>query len=193
MSGEDYGRLFYLVLLGTAVAGYFFAQNRQRLSATLQQAAIWGLIFLGVIAGYGLWGDIRSTVSPQQLIVGEGNRVEVPRNRDGYFHLTLEINGTPVEFVVDTGATDIVLTREDAARAGIDMGSLRFIGTAFTANGEVPIAPVRLAEIRLGDHTARNVRASVNGGELFKSLLGMSYLSRFERLEIAGDRLILTR
>ncbi len=193
MTGEDYGQLLYLALLAAAVAGYFFAQNRQRLSTTMQQAAIWGLIFLGVVAGYGLWGDIRGAVAPQQMRLGEDGRVELRRQTDGHFHVTLAVEGVPVEFIVDTGATDLVLTREDAARIGLDLAALRFTGIAETANGTVPIAPVRLSEVRLGDAVDRNVRATVNGGDLFQSLLGMSYLSRFARIEIAGDRLVLTR
>ncbi len=193
MDSFDFGRLVYLVLLGTAVAGYLVAEGRQGLGKTARQAAVWGFIFLGAIAGFGLWDDIRSTVNPAQMVFGEGARVEVPRARDGHFYLTLEVNGTPVDFVVDTGASDVVLTREDAARVGLNPEDLRYVGVAMTANGEVPIAPVRLDELRLGEVTDRRVRASVNGGELFQSLLGMSYLGRFERIEIARDRLILTR
>jgi aspartyl protease family protein len=193
LDGDSYGRLIYLAVLGAAIAGYFIAENRNSLGKTAQQAAIWGLIFLGVIAGYGLWSDIRATVSPRQMVYGEEGRIEVPRARDGSFYLTLEIDGTPVPFIVDTGATEIVLTRRDAERIGLDIDNLGYFATASTANGEVPIAPVKLDEVRLGEFSDRNVRATVNGGELFHSLLGMSYLSRFERLEIAGDRLILTR
>jgi aspartyl protease family protein len=193
MTGDDYGRLIYLVLLGAAVGGYFLAEGRQQAGKRLRQAAVWGFLFLGVIAAYGLWGDIRSTVAPRQAVIDGGARIELPRRPDGHFHLVAEVNGSPVEFVVDTGATGIVLTQDDARRVGLDPTSLRFTEIAVTANGEVAIAPVRLDEVRLGDHVDTRVRAAVNGGELFQSLLGMSYLSRFERIEIAGDRLILTR
>jgi aspartyl protease family protein len=193
MNDGDFGRLIYLVLLLCVVGGYFLAEGRQKLSKSVQQMAIWGLIFVGVIAGYGLWGDIRGTVSPRQMVQDEDGRIEVRRQNDGHFHLTLDVQGTPVEFVVDTGATGIVLTREDAARVGIDPADLRFTMRALTANGEVEIAPVRLSEVRLGDHVDRNLRAAVNGGELSQSLLGMDYLGRFASIEIAGDRLVLRR
>lgn len=193
MAENDFGRLIYLVVLGTAIAGYFFAQNRQRMGQTLQQIAIWGFIFLGVIAGYGLWNDIRATVNPRQMVFGEAGRVEVPRAADGHFYLTLTVENMPVEFMVDTGASAIVLTREDAARIGIDVATLRFTGRAQTANGAVASAPVRLGEMRLGTISDRNIRAEVNGGELGISLLGMDYLNRFERLEIARDRMTLIR
>jgi aspartyl protease family protein len=94
--------------------------------------------------------------------------------------------------VVDTGATDLVLTRADAERAGIDTDGLIFSGQAFTANGMVQTAPVLLDTVALEGMRAR-VRAVVNGGEMQESLLGMSYLHRFERLEISGGTLVLER
>jgi aspartyl protease family protein len=87
----------------------------------------------------------------------------------------------------------VVLTQEDAARVGLDPDNLPYIGTAFTANGEVATAPVRLDTVDLGEMRDTRVRASVNSGEMESSLLGMSYLSRFSSIEIRRDLLILSR
>lgn len=193
MSAMDYGNLAYLVLLGAVVVFWFVVQNRQSLNRTLQQGAVWGLIFLGVIAAVGLWGDIRQTVQPQQLVMSEAGRIEVPRGPDGHYYLTLEINDAPVRFVVDTGATSMVLTRKDAARVGLNEEDVIFYSEAMTANGLVRTAPVRLADVALGPFHDRDVRAFVNEGEMSKSLLGMEYLNRFARLEINNGRLILER
>jgi aspartyl protease family protein len=192
MTGEDWGRLAYLGLLLVAVGGWLFT-NRQGLSKNLQQASVWAFLFIGVIAGYGLWGDVRGQLLPGQAMVTGSGRIEVPRSVDGHYHLTVEINGAPVDVMVDTGATDLVLTMQDAKAAGIDIGSLRFSEQAMTANGLVATAPVRLASVRLGDVVQENVRASINGGEMSGSLLGMSYLERFGRIEISGGRLVLER
>ncbi len=193
MTGQDYGQLGYLVLLGSVIAGYFLVANRNQLGKMAQQAAVWGLIFLGAIAAAGLWGDIRSTVpGPQAMRVGEG-RIEVPRSPDGHYYLRLGLNGTPVDFIVDTGATDMVLSAEDAARIGIEEGSLRFLGRAVTANGEIRTAATRIDEVRLGGFLDRDVPARVSGGEMPGSLLGMGYLSRFTELSISGGRLTLVR
>ncbi len=193
MSGDDWGRLAYLLLLLVAVGGYFVAHARSNLSRTLQQAAVWGLIFLGVIAGVGLWDDIRSTVIPRQSVAADQSQVEVPRAPDGHFYLTLQVQGTPVRFVVDTGASDIVLSPADARRVGLDPSALDFTGMAITANGTVQTAPVRLAEVSLGGIEDRNVRAVVNSVDMAESLLGMTYLDRFGRIEMTRDRLVLTR
>lgn len=192
MDSYDIGRLTYLVILGAAVGGYFLAQNRGNWNKLAQQAAIWALIFVGVIAGYGLWTDIQRDLAPRQSVLSTG-QIEVPRMFDGHFYLTAQLNGAPVRFVVDTGATDVVLTKQDAERIGIDIGRLSFTGSAMTANGTVRTAPAVVATIRLGAIEDANLRVFVNEGEMDESLLGMTYLRRFTKIEIAGDRLILTR
>jgi aspartyl protease family protein len=195
MSTDQTMSLLYLGLLGTVIGAGFLLANRHRLGQMAQQAAIWGFIFLGTVLAYGLWDDIEATLIPQQSVVmGEGGVVvEVPRQRDGHYHLVLGVNGTPIPFIVDTGATDMVLSQQDAAAAGIDVDALRWSGRAFTANGEVETARVRLAEVALGEMVDRNVNAVVNGGALHRSLLGMSYLGEFGRIEIEDDTLRLIR
>ncbi len=192
MSGDDIVRLIYLGLILASVAGWVFVQSRNNISQTLQHAAVWGLIFLGAIAGYGLWNDIRQDIAPTQAIVGD-SRIEIPRGRDGHYNLTLLVNGTPVDFVVDTGATDMVLSQRDAERVGLAPETLSYIGTAQTANGTVRTAPVRLNEVALGGIVDNDVRAVVNEGELDGSLLGMTYLHLYSRIEIADGQMILTR
>ena len=190
---NDPASLVYLVILGSAIGLWFFAQNRQSLGKLAQQAAAWGLIFIGAIAVVGLWGDIRQTVAPSQNVVADSGQIEVPRAPDGHYYLTAEINGEPVRFVVDTGATQIVLTKEDARRAGLDVDGLVYLGRANTANGEVRTAPVRLDRVTIGPIEDSNVRAVVNDGVMEGSLLGMEYLQRFSSVEIGGGKLVLTR
>ena len=184
-------RGLYLSLLAAVLAGYVLVDYRKRLGQAAQHAVLWGLIFVGAIAVVGLWEDIRDDVAPRQAYVD--GRVEVPRGPGGHYDATLEVNGTPVRFVVDTGATDMVLSHADAERAGIDLDDLIYVGQAFTANGPVNVANVTLDEVRLGDFVDHDVRASVTDGDLGGSLLGMRYLERFGRITIEGNRLVLER
>ncbi len=189
------GRLIYLLVLLAMVAGWFFMQGRgEGFNKTLQQAAVWGMIFIGVAAGYGLWGDIsRSSAVPQQSYESGIGTVTLPRARDGHYYLTMQINGAPIRFVVDTGATDMVLTRADAQRVGLSPDTLNYLGRANTANGQVRTAFVRLNEVQLGTVRDFDVSAVVNDGDMAQSLLGMGYLQRWGRIEISNNELILTR
>lgn len=193
MNSDNLAQLIYLSLLGCVIAGSFLLSNRKNLGKIAQQAAVWGLIFVGVIAAIGLWSDIRKNVAPSQSYVDGQATVKVPRNPDGHYYLTLEIDGTSVDFVIDTGATDVVLTRADATRIGLDVDDLFYGGVAHTANGEVRTARVRLKNVQLGEIFDLVIGASVNSGQMEQSLLGMSYLQRFSKIEIGGGEMILRR
>ncbi len=191
MDGDQIARLLWLAILFAALGGWFVLQLRRRPGQSLQHLAVWGLIFAGVVAGYGLWQDIRSELSPGQALLADGS-IEIPLARDGHFHAVVTINDVPVSFVIDTGASEIVLTARDAARVGLDPQALSYIGQARTANGVVRTAPVRLRSVTLGPFALHDVRAVVNQGEMDGSLLGMSWITQFARVEITGDRLTLT-
>jgi aspartyl protease family protein len=193
MTGDQTASFLYLSLLGAALAMWFFAQNRQNLGKTAQQAIVWGLIIFGTVAAVGLWGDVRTQINPGIATISSDNQITLDRAMDGHYYLTAQVNGTPVDFVVDTGATGIVLTNADAEAAGIDTDSLAYVGRAMTANGEVLTAPVTLESITVGPLRDTRVRATVNAGEMDRSLLGMEYLQRFSSVEITGGKMVLTR
>lgn len=193
MDGDNIGRLVYLVVLGTAVVFWFVSYNRQSLNKTLQQVMAWVFIFVGVIAVVGLWEDIRSSVSPPPQMTITGDTIEVPRAQDGHYYLPVLVNGEPIVFLVDTGASQIVLSEQDAERVGIDPDQLNYFGRALTANGEVRTAPVRLDTLTVGPVTDQNVSAWINEGDLHKSLLGMDYLHRFSNIQFTDGRMILSR
>jgi len=193
MTGDDIARFFYLAILGAVIGGYFLLANRHQMGRMAQQAAIWALIFVGVAAAAVLWQDVRSTASNITRFSEDGGRAVINRAADGHFHLTLGLNGHPVEFMVDTGASRMVLSIADADRIGIDHTELAFSNRAQTANGIVRTAPIRIDEVRFGQAVDRDVPAEVSGGAMPGSLLGMSYLSRFATIRIDGDRMTLVR
>lgn len=115
----------------------------------------------------------------------------IPAGPHGHFMVEAVVDGTPLEFMVDTGASDVVLSPADARRIGLRPENLRFTRRFRTANGEVAGAPVVLRELRLGQQSAYDVEASVHGAPLPVSLLGMSFLGRLRGYEVDDGRLIL--
>ena len=183
----------YLGLFIALIVGSFFLAQRTNVAQILRGFGRWVLIGFAIALVGATWGDLRVIFDGQASVSQDGQEITVPRSFDGHYYLTLEVNGHPVRFMVDTGATDIVLSREDAEKSGLDMDRLIFLGQAQTANGIVQTAPVRLDSVGIGPVMDRNVRAVVNGGELHGSLLGMGYLSRFGTFLIEDSVLTLRR
>lgn len=193
LGGDDIGHLIYLVLLGSVIAFWFFTSGRKSMNKLLQQAAMWALIFIGAVAAYGMWGDIRGTVMPQQSVIQGGAAIELPRARDGHYYALAQVNDEMIRFVVDTGASGVVLRGEDARKAGIDLEKLAYLTEAMTANGPVRIAQTKVDQFGLPGAEVDGFRLMVNEGQMSQSLMGMSYLQRFSRIEISGGKLILER
>lgn len=189
---DDTARLFYLLLLGMFVLVWVFSRYRGKLGQATQHAAIWVLIFLGATLIFGFAEDLKSmlTGSPRQI---DQDTIVLNQDNGGHFRAEVEVNGVAVDFIVDTGATNLVLSKRDAGRAGFDPGSLSYSLPSMTANGQVMNARVRIDEMRIGSFTDRNIVALVNGGPLDVSLLGMSYLERYSSWRVEGDRMFLNR
>jgi aspartyl protease family protein len=116
--------------------------------------------------------------------------VELKRQPDGHFYADVEINNMPIHILVDTGASGIALSRNDARRAGLTVAVGMFDVVGEGAGGDVKGEFVTLDTVRLGKQTARQIPAVIlDGGE--QSLLGQSFLRRFQTVEIKNDRLLL--
>lgn len=179
-------RMLYLVCL-LAFVGAGLVWGRRNLGKSMRDFMVWVLIFAMAVIAYGFRDVLRRELLPAEMAVSESGAIELRRASDGHFHARMEVNGVPVRFMVDTGASDIVLSRRDAERVGIDVDALQFLGRALTANGTVKTAVVRLGLVKLGGLTETGVKASVSAGGLDTSLLGMAGLDRFARVEISGD------
>lgn len=186
-------RLFYLAILGMAVAAGVFYNYRDRLGAAVQHAAIWALIFLGATLAYGFKDQITSQLYPDAARSVDERTIALRRADDGHFYARVRVNGTGIRFMVDTGATNLVLSQQDARRIGLAMDSLNYVVPTNTANGRVYGAGVVLDRVELGSFVDSGVRAMVNGGRMNDSLLGMSYLDRFRSFSVEGDTLLLSR
>ena len=130
-----------------------------------------------------------TAASPSPSRVGNGvASQELVRSADGHFYADAQVNGAPIRFMVDTGATAVALTRDDAQRAGLQLGPERSVARG--VGGLVEVVPVTIDRISLGAIEARHVRAAVVE-DLDVSLLGQSFLSQVGSVEIQGDRMVM--
>ncbi len=131
--------------------------------------------------------------APSQIsrTTATGAEMVIPAGRNGHFLVTAEVEDVEILFLVDTGASQVILTVEDAERLGHNIDTLEFSDRFQTANGAIRGAPLLLSELRIGDLEIEDVRASVIRAPMSTSLLGMSFLSRLEGYEVGEEGLIL--
>lgn len=135
--------------------------------------------------------NARQSAQPQDRRRGSGV-VELKAGSHGHYYTRAEINGRAVDVLVDTGASIVALTYEDARRAGVTIRDSDYTQRVNTANGIARVAPVVIERISIGDITVRNVPAAVGEpGKLSTTLLGMSFLSRLQRVDMRSGVLIL--
>lgn len=196
--GRDFASLAYQTALLAFVAGTMLTLLRERVTQAIAAVALWGLFGLVLVAAYSYRFELRE-IGERMLTellpghaVSHGRTVAVARTNSGDFAITAAVNGAPVAMVLDTGASSVVLTRDDAKAAGLPLEVLEYTVTIDTANGRTRAAPVTLDRIAIGSLTERSVRALVaQPGQLKTSLLGMSFLDRLRSWEVSGDRLFL--
>ncbi len=115
----------------------------------------------------------------------------LPREGDGHFYASVAINGTPVNFMVDTGASMVALTGADARAAGLYWNEADVRVVAQGASGPVYGVTVQLDHVSLGGHEASNVHGVIVPEGLGVSLLGQSFLRTIEPVRIESDRMVL--
>ncbi|NJS15253.1 MAG: TIGR02281 family clan AA aspartic protease [Sphingopyxis sp.] len=120
-----------------------------------------------------------------------GGQVQIDREDDSHFYVTAEINGRSIRMMVDSGASMIALTRNDAELIGIDVDRLPALGRANTAGGVVPIRPIELDRVRVESLEVADVQAAVIDADMPTSLMGQSFLSRLQEVTVEGDRMML--
>jgi aspartyl protease family protein len=115
----------------------------------------------------------------------------IPVGRNGHFTVAAEVDGVEILFLVDTGASQVILTAEDAERLGYGVDDLEYSARFQTANGTIRGAPLLLPNLRIEDLEIEDVHASVIQAPMPASLLGMSFLSRLDSFEVGDEGLIL--
>ncbi len=196
LNDVDYASLAFKVVLLVVVGSALLTLFRERFSSALRSALIWVVIALLLAIGYTYRYELQA-VSDRvmaELVPGHvatsGHTVLIARSSGGGFSIAAQINGARVTLALDTGASSVVLTQEAAKAAGLPVEVLTYTVNVETANGRARAAPVTLDRVAIGSIVERAVPALVaQPGQLHTSLLGMSFLSRLESLQVRGDQL----
>ncbi|MFN3231769.1 MAG: TIGR02281 family clan AA aspartic protease [Alphaproteobacteria bacterium] len=198
---DDWMRLVYVVILLMFITLGAGAAFRGNITRSLRHIAIWVGIGAGIAILYsfryefGVIGDrVAANFSPAKgFEESDGKSVSFFADESGHYLVEAEVEGQMILFMVDTGASDVVLTPEDARRLRYDPADLKYTRYYNTANGTVRGAPVTLEWVGIGPVYLRNVRASVNEADMGISLLGMSFLGRLESYSVSREKLTLTQ
>lgn len=198
LSSDEGGfRLVYLIaLLALVMSGLL--HRRLGLTKIVGSAAVWIAIALLLVLGYsyraeitGLKDRVMGELLPHGGTPAGGGALAYRPAMDGHFYVEARVEGVAIQFLVDTGASRVVLSQADARRIGVDPARLDYSLRIATANGEGRAASVMLTAIEVEDHRVEGVRALVNEAPMSHSLLGMSFLDRLAGYEVRDGTLVL--
>ena len=193
------------LFLGTwgAVLAVGILGSGMRIGDVARNLALWLFIILGFVSAYQYRYELQDVLSRitaglvpgSPLSVGSGEdgiMVVLQKSSNGHFEARGSVNGTAVNMMVDTGASSTVLTPEDAARAGYDLGGLSYSIPISTANGNARAARLTVDDITIGSIVRRNMPVLVTEpGMLSQSLLGMNFIGTLSGFDVRGDRMTL--
>ena len=200
LQSEEFGRFIYLLPIALMLSAGIWA-SRRSVGETMRQLMIWLVIILALATVYlyrqealGVGNRLLAGLVPGRAVVVTtsegGQEVILHKLLNGHFEADVGVNGQTVEMLVDTGASMVALSHEDAERIGIDLSRLTYSMTVMTANGRSRAAPITLDQVAVGPIVRNNVAASVaEDGRLDQSLLGMSFLETLGSLQMQTDEL----
>lgn len=201
LPNEDLASLVYLGLLAAVIGAGVVGMHRN-LGEMVKNLLIWVVIILGFATGW-LYQDqardmawrIAGGLSPGRPVTlsdENGSAVLIRKSLNGHFEAAGEVNGEPVSFLIDTGATSIALSHDDALRIGFTDDDLSYTLIINTANGQARAAAVKLDTVVIGSVMRSGLRAMVaEPGRLDQSLLGMNFISSLTAFEMRRDEVIL--
>jgi aspartyl protease family protein len=191
-------RLVHGVVLAALIGAGLIHSRRMGFKGAVGSAFAWLAIGAALVLAYSYrfeaeqaWQRIQAELAPGRVQIAGERTISLRRASDGHFYVEAKVNGVPVRFMIDTGASSTVLDPRDAERAGFRMGHLAFHQRLRTANGTVRAAVVTASRLDFGPIGFADVRHLVNGAAIGTSLMGIETLQRFKSWRVADDRLTL--
>lgn len=195
-SSDDKFHLFYLSILVLFIGSGIIASNRLHWKTSVKYALWWSGIALLVMIAYSLRDDflqsrLMGELMPNQLQLQSDGSMTVYARDGGHFFIEGEVNDVRINFMVDTGATDTILSQQDAERIGLTSSASDRIRVYQTANGTVSATLMTADTLKAGTIIAYNMPIAVSQGEMGGSVLGMSFLKQLNSYRVEGNRLTL--
>ena len=199
MDNNEWVNILYLMLLLAFIASSIFTRGNMPFLKAVKYFSIWAAIAMFIIILYSFRFDflevktrLVGVLNPSHIQVNSSDKIIINMSYGNHFYANVKVNNQNIRFMIDTGATDMVLSLRDAKKAGINIAKLIFNKPYQTANGISYGASVVLKDVKFGNLNLKNVRASVNSADMGVSLLGMSFLRNFKKYEFYQNKLILT-
>jgi len=197
---EAKGQLIQGVVLLALLLGSAALHRRSPPGHILRNVGLWAAIAVSLFAAYSYRFELLAIkdrmvaeLLPHAGVEVAPGAVSFRADASGHFVVEASVDGVDIRFLVDTGASDVVLSPADAQRLGFDLKRLSYTKRFETANGIVVGAPVRLGRVVIGPIAVADVRATVNGAPMQNSLLGMSFLGRLSGYQVSRETLVLRR
>lgn len=194
--GDPY-QIRLLGMLALVSTGLLFVREIN-LKQTVRSVLIWvaagGVLIIGFSFQHELtdvWQRLRSNLVPDYPVATAPDEMVLSEDEGGSYHVYGTINGQKLRFLIDTGASDIVLSPADARRLGVDFSKLTFDHAYESANGIGHGATATVANLSVGSIHFANVQVAINGADMSSSLLGMAFLKRLKSYSFSGGKLIL--
>ena len=196
METLNFSYLIYLIIILIVLLGTFLLSNKKNLNKNIQNLAIWGLIFFALLVTYYLWNELKFSMEKERYnyVIENDNSILINKSYDGHFYLPLSINNKEIIFLVDTGATKSLLSKNDYKLFKNNEINFTTEKILETANGkiialETTFDKVKLFNNILGDVTFLVVRNDFEGPNI--SLLGLDLLDNKFNYQITNNYLKL--
>ena len=197
-SGADKTDIAYTFGLLILVSSSLIFSRQLKLRDVAVYAIGWAGIVGVLILGYTyraeateLFFKVRSELIPAYAVNTKPHTLTVQKEEDGAFYILGKVNGAPVRFLLDTGASDIVLSPGDAKRLGLGPEAMNFNRSIETANGVGKSASTTIDRLEVGPIQLDHPVVSVNQAPMASSILGMAFFKTLDTFDVKGSTMTL--
>jgi len=198
ISSHEWSNVIYiLILVALLIMG--FSRKDLPIKKIFEFTGLWIVFALVALILYSYRfevGEIKdrvlSDLFPAKAINKNHEKLVLNIAQDGHYYLNVKIKNQEVRFMIDTGASDMVIDEKIAIKLGYDLKKINYNKIFQTANGQSYGASISFDEVDVSGIKFYNVQASITNSDLVIPLLGMSFLQKFYKYEFFRDKLILT-